>query len=87
MIILKVTKSQVFTLSLEDTLFEKTTRVDQIESPSPSPAVLGLRNGHTIALGFPGFSLFPFSFFRCVRSIIVLIFFLDYPINTEVIIS
>ena len=87
MIILKVTENQIFTLSLEDTLFEKTTGAGQIDFPSPSPAVLGLRNEHTIALGFPGFSLFPFSFFRCGSSIIVLIFFLDYSVNTEVILS
>ena len=46
MIILKVTKNQVFTLSLEDTFFEKTKREGgQIDSQIPlplPPAVLGL---------------------------------------------
>ena len=41
MIILKVTKSQGFTLSLEDTFFEKPQGV-KLTAPSP-PAVLGLK--------------------------------------------
>ena len=39
MIVLKVTKSQVFTLCLEDTIFEKPQAGGQIDTP---PAVLGL---------------------------------------------
>ena len=47
-IILKVTKTQGFTLSVEDTFFEK-PQEGQIpppppSAPSPSPAVLGLRS-------------------------------------------
>ena len=44
MIILKVTKNQGFTLSLEDTIFEKQQERDQIEPP---PAVLGLISNYT----------------------------------------
>ena len=43
MIILKVTKNQGFTLSLEDTLFEKPQGGVSNRPPSP-PAVLGLRS-------------------------------------------
>ena len=45
MIISKVTKKQGFTLSLEDTLFEKPVggQIDPLP-PSPPPAVLGLEN-------------------------------------------
>ena len=39
-IILKVTKNQGFTLSLEDTVFEKPQGGGQIDAPAP--AVLGL---------------------------------------------
>ena len=44
-IILKVTKNQGFTLSLEDTFFEKPQGGCQIDPPSPlaPPAVLGLK--------------------------------------------
>ena len=45
MIILKVTKNQGVTLSLEDTVFEKLQGVGQIDPPPPPPflAILGLR--------------------------------------------
>ena len=38
MIILKVTKNQGVTLSLEDTVFEKLQGVGQIDPPSPLPS-------------------------------------------------
>ena len=42
-IILKMTKNQGFTLSLEDTFFKKPQGGSQINPPPlPSPAVLGL---------------------------------------------
>ena len=44
-IILKVTKNQGFTLSLESTIFKKPQGWGQIDPPPPSPAaVLGLSN-------------------------------------------
>ena len=68
---IKSLKNQGFTFSLEDPLFQRPLEYGEEGSnyppPPPSfPAVLGLRNGHTIALRFPGFSLFPFFFIRCV---------------------
>ena len=43
MIILKVTKNQDFTLSLEDTFFEKPQGAVKLIPPPPTPAVLGLK--------------------------------------------
>ena len=45
MIILKVTKNQDFTLSLEDKFFKKSQGGGQLDPPSPPPppAVLGVR--------------------------------------------
>ena len=44
MIILKVTKNQGLTLSLEDTFFKKPQEGVKLTPPTPSPAVLGLKS-------------------------------------------
>ena len=46
MIILKVTKNQLFTLSLEDTFLD--TSLEEID---PLPAVLGLKKKNSLTLG------------------------------------